>query len=69
MTDYSLYNVHGQNESIKTLTKILQTMDEKSGLYYWNVVYYADNGDMMILVENNSQAYFLMGPIYLSSQF
>lgn len=68
MTDYSLYNVHGQNESIKPLTKILQTMDEKSGLYYWNVVYYADNGDMMILVENNSQAYFLIYRLAITNQ-
>ncbi|MBU3655828.1 MAG: hypothetical protein FGM23_05665 [Alphaproteobacteria bacterium] len=60
MTDYSLYNVHGHKEAIKTLANILSTMDEKTGLYYWNVVYFAKNGDMIILVENNGQAYFLI---------
>ncbi|MFN5173744.1 MAG: hypothetical protein ACK5WY_07405 [Holosporaceae bacterium] len=68
MTDYSLYNVHGHKEAIKTLANILSTMDEKTGLYYWNVVYFAKNGDMIILVENNGQAYFLIYRLAITNQ-
>ncbi|MBM3602575.1 MAG: hypothetical protein FJX22_02175 [Alphaproteobacteria bacterium] len=68
MTDYSLYNIHGHHVSLRALSHLLQDLDEKTGLIYWSAVFYADNGDMMVLVENNSQAYFLIYRLAITNQ-